>query len=93
MKNSNKFSREVRERSVRMVQEHGGEYPSLWVTKCGPVACGDFSRHAANVACRAIPETRDNGLREISCYFFCGKLDMKALNAGRTSSGLSSSTV
>ena len=30
MNNSNKFSREVRERAVRMVQEHRGEYPSLW---------------------------------------------------------------
>ncbi|WP_347887816.1 IS3 family transposase [Nitrosomonas europaea] len=26
----NKFSPEVRERSVRLVQEHRGEYPSLW---------------------------------------------------------------
>ena len=30
MKKSNKFSREVREREVRMVQEHRGESPSLW---------------------------------------------------------------
>ena len=30
MKTSNKFSPEVRERAVRMVQEHRGEYPSLW---------------------------------------------------------------
>ena len=30
MKKSNKFSPEVRERSVRMVQEHRGGYPSLW---------------------------------------------------------------
>jgi transposase-like protein len=30
MKNSNKFSPEVRERAARMVQEHKGEYPSLW---------------------------------------------------------------
>ena len=30
MKKSNKFSPEVRERAVRMVQEHCGEYPSLW---------------------------------------------------------------
>ncbi|MDO9402166.1 MAG: transposase, partial [Polaromonas sp.] len=30
MKESNKFSPEVRERAVRMVQEHRGEYPSLW---------------------------------------------------------------
>ena len=30
MTKSNKFSPEVRERAVRMVQEHRGEYPSLW---------------------------------------------------------------
>ena len=30
MNKSNKFSPEVRERAVRMVQEHLGEYPSLW---------------------------------------------------------------
>ena len=30
MKKSNKFSPEVRERAVRMVQEQRGEYPSLW---------------------------------------------------------------
>jgi transposase len=30
MKKSTKFSPEVRERAVRMVQEHRGEYPSLW---------------------------------------------------------------
>ena len=30
MKKSNKFSPEVRERAVRMVQEHRGAYPSLW---------------------------------------------------------------
>ena len=30
MKKSNHFSPEVRECAVRMVQEHRGEYPSLW---------------------------------------------------------------
>ena len=30
MNKSNKFSPEVREGAVRMVQEHRGEYPSLW---------------------------------------------------------------
>ena len=30
MTKSNKFSPEVRERAVRMVQEHRGEYPSQW---------------------------------------------------------------
>jgi transposase-like protein len=29
-KRSIQFSPEVRERAVRMVQEHRGEYPSLW---------------------------------------------------------------
>ena len=31
MNKTNKFSPEVRERAVRMVQEHRGEYPSLWL--------------------------------------------------------------
>ena len=30
MNKTNKFSPEVRERAVRMLQEHRGEYPSLW---------------------------------------------------------------
>lgn len=30
MNKSKKFSPEVRERAVRMVQEHRSEYPSLW---------------------------------------------------------------
>ena len=30
IKKSNQFSPEVRERAVRMVLEHRGEYPSLW---------------------------------------------------------------
>src|SRR5512146_2403525 len=30
MSKSNRFSPEVRERAVRMVQQHRGEYPSLW---------------------------------------------------------------
>lgn len=32
MNKSNKFSPEVRERAVRLVQEHCGESPSLWAT-------------------------------------------------------------
>lgn len=32
MKKSTKFSPEVRERAVRIVQEHRGDYPSLWAT-------------------------------------------------------------
>ena len=30
MKTSSKYSPEVRARAVRLVQEHRGEYPSLW---------------------------------------------------------------
>ena len=30
MNKSNRFSPEIRERAVRLVQEHRGEYPSLW---------------------------------------------------------------
>ena len=33
----NKFSTEVRERAVRMVQEQRGEYPSLWAACEAPV--------------------------------------------------------
>lgn len=33
MNKSNKFSPEVRERAVRLVQEHRGEYPSLWAAE------------------------------------------------------------
>ena len=32
MNKSKRFSPEVRERAVRMVQEHRSEYPSLWAT-------------------------------------------------------------
>jgi transposase-like protein len=31
MNKTNKFSSEIREPTVRMVQEHRGEYPLLWV--------------------------------------------------------------
>ncbi len=35
MSKSNKFSPEVRERAMMMVQEQRGEYPSLWAAS-GP---------------------------------------------------------
>jgi transposase-like protein len=47
-KTTNKFSPEVRARAVRMVQEHGGEYPSRWaavVSVAGKIGC---SAHTLN---------------------------------------------
>ena len=61
-KKSNKFSPEVRERAVRMVQEHRGEYPSLWAA---------IESIAAKIGC--VPQTLnewvkraeiDSGVRE-----------------------------
>ena len=62
MNKSNKFSPEIRERAVRMVQEHRGEYPSLWAA---------VESIAPKIGC--VPQTRlewvkrvevDTGLRE-----------------------------
>ena len=42
MRKSPKFSPEVRERAVRMVLEHRGEYPSLWTaieSIAGKIGC------------------------------------------------------
>ncbi len=52
-KRSNKFSPEVRERAVRMVQEHRGEYPSLWAAiesiapkiGCVPQTLNEWVKH------------------------------------------------
>ena len=54
MRKSPKFSPEVRERAVRMVQEHRGEYPSLWAAiesiapkiGCVPQTLNDWVRRA-----------------------------------------------
>ena len=61
-KKSNKFSPEVRERAVRMVQEHRGDYPSLWAAiesiapkiGCVPQTLYDWVKHSEI----------DNGTRE-----------------------------
>lgn len=62
MKKSNKFSPEVRERAVRMVQEHRGEYLSPWAA---------IESIAPKIGC--VPQTLnewvkrdevDNGVRE-----------------------------
>jgi transposase len=46
MRKSTKFSPEMRERAVRMVQEHRGEHPSLWAA---------IESIAAKVGC--VPQT------------------------------------
>lgn len=62
MKKQNKFFPEVRERAVRMVQEHRGDYPSLWAR---------IESIAPKIGC--VPQTLnewvrkheiDNGLRD-----------------------------
>ncbi len=48
MKKSPKFSPEVRERAVRMVFEHRGEYPSLWAaieSIAGKIGCVPQTLH------------------------------------------------
>ena len=47
MKESTKFSPEVRERAIRMLQEHRGEYPSVWAAVgsiAGKIGCNQSTR-------------------------------------------------
>lgn len=49
MNKSQKFSPEVRERAVRLVQEHRGEYPSQWaaiVSIAAKIGCTAPTLHA-----------------------------------------------
>jgi transposase-like protein len=50
MNKTKKFSPEVRERAVRMVLEHRGEYPSLWAA---------VEPMAAKIGC--VPHIRSSG--------------------------------
>ena len=52
-KKSNLFSPEVRERAVRMVLEHRGEYPSLWAT---------IESTAPKIGC--VPQTLNDWVRQ-----------------------------
>jgi transposase len=52
-KTSNKFSPEVRERAVRMVREHQGDYPSQWAA---------MASIAAKIGCTA--QTLRNWVRQ-----------------------------
>lgn len=74
MNKTNKFSPEVRDRAVRMVQEHHGEYSSLWAAVqsiapkigCVPQTLLDWIKRAevdAGVCVKASRPARRNGSR------------------------------
>ena len=54
MRKSTKFSPEIRERAVRMVQEHRGEYPSLWAA---------IESISAKIGC--VPQTLNEWVKKI----------------------------
>ena len=69
MKKSNKFSPEVRERAVRMVREHRGEYSSLWAAiesiaskiGCAPQTLNEWvKRDEVDTGARAGTTTSEN---------------------------------
>ena len=77
-----KYSPEVRERAVRMVQEHRGEYPSLWAAiesiapkiGCVPQTLHDWVRKReidTGLRDGVTTEEREvNGILKLSSAFF-----------------------
>jgi transposase len=68
MKKANKFSPEVRERAVRMVLEHRGQYPSLWAAiesiapkiGCAPQTLNEWvKRHQIDIGAKDGVTTSD----------------------------------
>jgi transposase len=83
MNKSNRFSPEVRERAVRMVQDHRSEYPSLWAAiesiapkiGCVPQTLHDWAtlrlcRKPAGIA-RSIPASPASAQRVRAGYKRC----------------------
>lgn len=84
MNKSNKFSPEVRERAVRMVQEHRGEYTSLWASmrrtplyesctgRNARSGCGyrSGSSRSSWYQMQVLPEVADCGTLEASAPWF-----------------------
>ena len=73
MTKSNKFSPEVRERAVRMVQEHRGDYPSLWAAvesiapKIGCVAHQQLAKPVEPAVARLNPSHYTQVPRPLNC--------------------------
>jgi transposase len=75
MNKSKKFSPEVRERAVRLVQEHRGEYPSLWAAiesiapkiGCVPQTCwtGSNVMRSIQASAKASPRPRRKRVKEL----------------------------
>ena len=81
MKKSSKFSPEIRERAVRMVQEHRGEYPSLWAAiesiaaKKVAARCSN-SEPTGSRKSRVAP-SKGSGLRDDSLSIFLSALSSR----------------
>lgn len=69
----NKFSAEVRERAVRLVQEHRGEYPSLWTAVESIAAKIVLAR-------MAVFGLRHRCLRQTHCRLACEQRDAHGLS-------------
>jgi len=90
-KRLNKFSPEVRERAVRLVQEHRGEYPSFWAAiesiapkiGCVPQTLSDWvNRDEVDCGQRAVKELRraNDILKTASAFFAQAELDRRLKN-------------
>ena len=90
MTKSNKFSPEVRERTVRMVQEHRADYPSLWAAiesiapkiGCVPQTLNDWVKPAAH----ALTHHSDRGSQYV-CIRYTEHLDQAGIKPSVGSRG------
>ncbi len=81
-KKSNKFSPEVRERAVRMVQEHRGEYPSLWaaIESIAPkIGCVPQTLHEWVASTRSTPACARRDQRRARAHQGTGARECKEL--------------
>lgn len=74
MTKSNKFSPEVKERAVRLVQEHRGEYSSLWAA---------VESIAPKIGCRLMPKAKEMAAEGYSQRAIATKLGVGHRTIGR----------